>query len=430
MLLGVGTFFDSFDTLAIAVALTVIFTTLHISFTNAGFLIGAGFAGQFVGAWICGYLSETYGRRVTFIFSLALFGLLSIVCAFSWNFQSLLTIRVVQGLGLGGEVPVAGTLFNEYLRASNRGRIGLIYQSLYIWGAIVAGFVGVGLFSIFGPELGWRALFLFGGIPALVAFYSWFALPELTRWLAEQGRFDEADRIVSAIEAETSNRSLPPLQVVRQPPPTRTRLSELFSGIYRRRTILLWTQWTVTFFVVYGYVIWLPTLYVRIGGLAVNNAIILTIVTYVVTVSVIYAEAWLVEVVGRKPLFITGFVLIIFGGVLGALAILIFHATGWPILFASTLVLGCGTGLNSSAAFNYSAELYPTRIRGLGVATGSSMNRFASIVSPFAVGAMLDAKLGIAGVLLMFAVAGLIGLVVMATMGIETKGRTLEELSP
>jgi MFS transporter, putative metabolite:H+ symporter len=69
-------------------------------------------------------------------------------------------------------------------------------------------------------------------------------------------------------------------------------------------------------------------------------------------------------------------------------------------------------------------------MRGLGIAAGSSMNRLASILSPTAVGALLAAGLGIESVFAMFGAAGLIGFVVLATMGIETKQRMLEDLSP
>jgi MFS transporter, putative metabolite:H+ symporter len=110
--------------------------------------------------------------------------------------------------------------------------------------------------------------------------------------------------------------------------------------------------------------------------------------------------------------------------------VMFFHATGWPILFVSALIMGIGTALNSAACVNYTAELYPTRIRGLGMATGSSMSRLASIFSPLAVGALLNAGYGIESVFGMFVAAGLIGLVVMIALGVETKDRTLEELSP
>jgi MFS transporter, putative metabolite:H+ symporter len=429
-ILGVGTFFDAFDALTIATALAVVFTTLHINFLNAGVLISAAYVGQFVGAWIFGYLSESYGRKFAFITSLLLFGLLSVATAFAWDFQSLVLFRVVQGLGLGGEVPVAGALFGEYLRTANRARIGLIYQSLFIWGAALTPAIGVAVFTLVGQDPGWRVLFVLGGIPALVAIYACWALPESARWLADKGRYDEAERIVSRIEAEPRKEELPPLRVTPHPAPRKTRLAELFGGIYAKRTTLLWTQWATTFFVAYGNSIWLPTLYVKLGGLPVTNALLLTLVTWSVTLTIMYLEAWLLERIGRLPLFIFGFVMIALGAAIGATAVMFFHATGWPILFISALIMGVGTALNSSACVNYTAELYPTRMRGLGLATGSSMSRLASIISPLAVGALLNAGYGIESVFVLFTAAGLIGLVVLIALGVETKDRTLEELSP
>lgn len=429
-ILGVGTFFDAFDALTIATALAVVFTTLHINFLYAGVLISTAYIGQFIGAWVFGYLSESYGRKFAFITSLLLFGVMSVATAFAWDFQSLVICRIVQGFGLGGEVPVAGALFGEYLRTTNRARIGLLYQSLFIWGAALTPAIGVAIFSLVGQDPGWRVLFVIGGIPALVALYACWGLPESARWLADKGRYDDAEKLVARIESEQRKDALPPLRVTPHAPARKTHLAELFAGIYRRRTILIWTQWATTFFVAYGNSIWLPTLYVKLGGLPVTNALLLTLVTWSVTLTSMYLEAWLLEKVGRKPLFVFGFAMIALGAGVGAVAVVAFHATGWPVLFFSALIMGVGTALNSAACVNYTAELYPTRIRGLGMATGSSMSRLASIFSPFAVGALLNAGYGIESVFAMFAAAGLIGLVVMIVLGVETKDRSLEELSP
>jgi MFS transporter, putative metabolite:H+ symporter len=429
-ILAVGTFFDAFDAITIAVALTVIFTALHIGFVNAGFLISAGYVGQFVGAWAFGYWSETYGRKIAFVTSMALFGVLSIATAFAWDFHSLLVLRLVQGFGLGGEVPAAAALFNEYLRARNRGRVALIYQSVFIWGAMLTPVIGLAVFALFGQDMGWRVLFLFGGLPLIDAVYAWFALPESVRWLLDHGRDDEAETILARIEAQPRRVALPPPQVRAEPAQQPTRLAELFSGIYLRRTILVWVQSAAAFFVAYGYNTWLPTLYVRIGHLPVNDALALSVVTWVVTLSTMYTQAWLVETIGRKTLFVFGFGVVALGGLGGALAVVMFHLTGWPMLFGVAVAMGLGIALNSSAAISYTAELYPTRMRGWGVATASSMNRLASIISPTAVGALLGSGFGVEAVFAMFGTVGLIGMIVMATLGIETKHRTLEELSP
>ncbi|HEY2096695.1 MAG TPA: MFS transporter, partial [Pseudonocardia sp.] len=114
-LLGVGTFFDAFDSLVIATVLTVVISTFHVGFGSAGLLISAAYVGQFVGALTLGVVAERRGRRMAFILSLATFGVLSLVAALAWNFESLLVLRLLQGIGLGAEVPIAGALFNEFV---------------------------------------------------------------------------------------------------------------------------------------------------------------------------------------------------------------------------------------------------------------------------------------------------------------------------
>jgi putative MFS transporter len=429
-ILAVGTFFDAFDSICIAVALAVIFTSLHIGFFNAGLLLSSGFVGQFFGAWIFGFASERWGRKATFITALALFGLLSIVVAFAWSLQSLVAIRVVQGLGLGGEVPVAAALFNELLRAEKRGQVATIYQTIFQWGALLTPLIGLGCFSLFGPDPGWRILFLFGGIPVLVAAYAGYALPESPRWLANHGRYPEADAIVRTMEAQNFKHKLPAPQIRPQAGPTTTRFKELFAGIYLKRTIMLWVLWATCFFVAYGFSIWLPTLYVTIGHLPVSGALWLSVMTWVINIITMYAMALVLDTVGRKPFLIAGFLIIAAGGFFGAVAVTAFHATGWTILFAVNIFLSIGTSLTTVLAVNYTAELYPTRMRGLGVSSASSMNRLASVAAPSVVGALLAAKLGIESVFALFGVVGLIGAIVIAAMGIETKRRSLEELSP
>lgn len=429
-ILGVGTFFDAFDAQIIGIVMPVIGATLHIGLTNVGMVISAAFIGQFIGAWAFGYLSEAVGRKPAFVIALLIFGTMSIASAFAWNFQSLALMRVVQGLGLGGEVPLAGALFGEYLRSANRGRVALIYQSLFVWGGVLTPAISLGVFALFDKDPGWRVLFVLGGIPVLVAIVACYALPESVRWLADHDRFREADKIVGGIEAEPRRRPLPAPQVKQLPPVRKTRVRELFSGPYARRTSLLWIQWAATYFVAYGYSAWLPTLYVRIGGLPVNDALILTLLTWSVTLTTHYTECYLTEKTGRKPLFIAGFSFIVLGTAVGTVSIILFHMTGWPVLFGSALIIGMGTAMNGSALYNYTVELYPTRMRALGVASGSSMARLASICSPTAVGILLDANYGIQSVLIMFGIVGVIGLTNLSLRAIETKGRLLEELSP
>ncbi|HLI19847.1 MAG TPA: MFS transporter [Stellaceae bacterium] len=429
-ILSVGTFFDAFDAICIAVALTVIFTTLHIGFFDAGLVFSSAYVGQFVGAWGFGLLSEKYGRKNAFIWALLLYGVLSMATALAWNLESLVSIRVVQGLGLGGEIPAAAVLINEMLRSRKRGRISMIYQTIFQWGALLTPVIGLLFFNLFGQQLGWRLMFLFGGIPALAAIYAWFVLPESPRWLADRGRYDEADGVVREMENQNWPEPLPAPQRVAPPPLEQLRFGELFGGIYLKRTLMVWTAWLCSFFVAYGYSLWLPTLYVKIGGLPVNDALALSIVPWICNMTLMYSSAMVIDRIGRKPIFVFGFCAILCAGFGGAFIIGYWHTTVWQVLFGCGLLLGIGTSLTTTMLFTYTSELYPTRMRGLGVAAGSGMLRLAAVIAPAAVGGLLGSGFGIGSVFAMFGVAGLIGAVVLASFGIETKQQSLETLSP
>ncbi len=430
-MLGVGTFFDAYDSLVISVALTVVFTSLHISFVNAGLLIGAAYIGQFVGAIVFGYLGERLGRKPAFVLALGLFGLLSLVTAITWDFQSLLIARIVQGVGLGAEVPLAAALFNEYIRGQNRGTVGMLYQSLFFWGLFLAPLVGLGLISALGPDLGWRAAFLVGGIPLLVAILAHFRLPESARWLAEHGQADQADRIVSGMEAEARGKGVqleaPEVRYRADVQPT--RFGELFSRQYRGRTLMNWTLWFASYFLQAGYTVWLPTLYVQIGGLPPDRALALTLVSSGTAVVSAYLAAYAMDHLGRKPLFLFGYGVAIIGAAVGVLAVALLHQTGWPTLFGAGWLMTFGISFTTGSLFIYTAELSPTRMRAWATATGSSVNRLVGFIAPTIVGALLATQLGIGGVFGLLLVTSLIGFITMKFFGIETRQRVLEELS-
>ena len=161
-----------------------------------------------------------------------------------------------------------------------------------------------------------------------------------------------------------------------------------------------------------------------------NNALALSIVPWIVNMSLMYLSALLVDRIGRKPIFVFGFLSVIVAGFGGAFVVDYWHTTVWQVLFAVGLLLGMGTALCTTILFTYTSELYPTRMRGLGVAAGSSMLRLAAVIAPAAVGALLGSGFGIDSVFVMFGVAGLIGAAVLALFGIETKQQNLETLAP
>ncbi|MFG2056808.1 MFS transporter [Micromonospora sp. NPDC048930] len=429
--LGVGTFFDGFDSTSIAVILTVLIAYFDISTAQAGILVAAGYLGQFLGAVVIGALADRFGRRPAFILSLVTFGVFSAVAAVAWSAPSLGVLRAVQGIGLGAEVPVAATLINEYLGARNRGRIAVAYQSTFNWGLLAAPVVGIVALQGFGEDTGWRVLLAVGALPVLVAAYAWFRLPESARWLAERGRRVEAEAYVARMEQEATARGVDLAPPQPSPPAAdgRLRLGELFAPAYRRRTLMLAAIWFLTFFVGYGYAVWMPTLYVRVGGLATTQALGLTVLVGVLQLAMVYLTAFLADRIGRKPLLTGGFVIMTAGALVGFVGVGVLGVHAWPMLLATVALFAVGATAPTSALYLYTAELYPTRMRAWATSTCSSVNRLASILSPLLVGGLLGTSLGAGSVFLAFAIACALALAVVLAAGIETRQRSLEDIS-
>jgi len=427
--LGLANIFDGFDTIAIGVTLAVIFTTLHIGFVNAGILISISGIGGLIGALLSGVLGDKFGRKSVLIGAMLVFGLGSIACTFSNDFNSLMTFRSIQGLGLGATLPIAAVLFNEFVRGKTRGLTAGGYQGLFTIGLIAVPFIGGGLISALGGNLGWRVLFGLGGIPALVAIYAIWRLPESVRWLVDKGRTEEAERIVARMERQFPEGELPAPAVTFQADVKPTRFSEMFSPAYAHRTMLTWLQFFMTLMITGSLGAWLPTEYQQVSHVAPSFALVLAGFTGLGTLVGGYLFVLLTDKVGRKPLFAIGFTISLLGGLFGMIGVGFLHHTSWPVMFTAGLLLWMGGAVNNLGAYVYVAELFPTRMRAWALATGNGANRVAGLIVPTFVGLLLASVLGIAGVFAMLALAALIGLVVMLTMGIETKQRVLEELS-
>ena len=93
IIVGVATFFDAFDALAIATVLPVLVPMWKIAPPQIGLLISAGFLGQLIGALFFGWIGERFGRLHAMVWSIATFAVMSFVCAFAWDYNSLLVDR-------------------------------------------------------------------------------------------------------------------------------------------------------------------------------------------------------------------------------------------------------------------------------------------------------------------------------------------------
>src|SRR5713101_1403160 len=113
IIVGTATFFDAFDALAITYVLPAVVPAWKLTPGAISWLISAGFVGQLIGALLGGALAERIGRRPVIAAAVLWFGLFSLACGWAWSYESLLVLRLLQGLGLGAEVPVAATYISE-----------------------------------------------------------------------------------------------------------------------------------------------------------------------------------------------------------------------------------------------------------------------------------------------------------------------------
>jgi len=423
LVMGSATFFDAFNALSLAFALPTLIRLWHISPKQSGLLISASYVGQLAGAIVFSALAEKVGRIRGTTAAIAIMSIMSFGCAIAGNFSALLACRLVQGIGVGGEMPVAATYINELSRAHGRGRFFLLYEMIFPLGLMATGQIGAWVV----PAYGWNAIFLLGGIPGLLITFLVSRLPESPRWLISKGRIQEAEAIVEKIEAGTKQRV--PIATTSSIASTsnlmqRGRWSELLSNVYRGRTLIVWTLWASAFFIANSLNNWMPSLYNTVYHLSLRQSLRAASMTNVAQVAVLLVCAFTIDRIGRRNWTVAAFMLgggmLAWLGVLGAQNVL-------SVMILGTLGYGMIGSVNA-VLYLYTPEIYPTRMRAIGTGLATSWLRIASAVGPALVGFMVDTK-GTHSVFLMFAGTSVIG-AMAATCMVETSDRRLEEIAP
>jgi len=423
IIVGTATFFDAFDALAIASVLPVVAPLWKLTQPQTGFLISAGFLGQLVGALLFGWLAEHHGRMTAMIWSIALFSMMSLVCAFAFDYWSLLVLRAIQGIGLGGEVPVAAVFISELAKAKGRGRFVLLYELVFPIGLVAASLVGLWVV----PRLGWQYMFAIGALPGLLALLLRRLLPESPRWLAVRGRHSEAEAAMAYIESETlkaTGEPLPPVKPVVSTLEKPASLADLFGPLYMRRTLVVWVMWFCAYCVNYGLAIWLPTVYRTVFKLPLEQSLKYGLITQAVGLLGTLICALVIDHVGRRLWFAWSFA----AAAVALAALAVYQApTAEQVLTCMTIAYFFISSVNIGV-YLYTPELYPTRVRALAVGAATAWLRFASIIGPTVVGTMIAS--GLPAVFLTFAAVAGIAAAITGLFAVETKGHVLEEASP
>jgi MFS family permease len=362
------------------------------------FLLGWGLS------MIWGPISDRVGRVRALMLTILCYSLFTFLCGFVTTIWQLAVLRVLCGVGIGGEQPVGSTYVAEELPEDRRAMGAGLMHTGYYFGFIVAALANY----FIGAEYGWRWMFFIGGLPALLIGYIRYGVRESAVWTR---RFDRRQ-----FEGDRDQ----------ERPSMRKSFAAIFSSEYRRRTAVMSALFLVSIIGFWGGSVYVPTsvtqMAMRSGAsaaeaarLASYGSIVLACGTIVGCVlAPVLAERW-----GRRPamaMYLTILALTIalgFGYV--------FYMDGaLTLYFALLFVLGVG-GANFAVYTIWLPELYATHCRASAFGFIASVGRFVGVVMVFVIGAGISSFGSLGVPVAITAVAPVLGLVVLLCAA-ETKG--------
>ncbi|GLZ86375.1 4-hydroxybenzoate transporter PcaK [Metapseudomonas resinovorans] len=373
-------FLDGLDTAAMGFIAPALTQDWGIDRASLGPVMSAALIGMVFGALGSGPMADRFGRKVVLVTAVFLFGLFSLISAFSANLEQLLILRFLTGLGLGAAMPNATTLLSEYTPERLK---SLLVTSMFCGfnlGMASGGFVSASMI----PAFGWHSLLLLGGIlPLVLAVVLLIWLPESARFLVVRNK--GADKVRKALApiapaevATASGFSVPEQKTVQ----SRNVFQVIFSGTYSAGTLLLWLTYFMGLVIVYLLTSWLPTL-MRDSGASMEQAAFIGALFQFGGVLSAVGVGWAMD--RFNPHKVIG----AFYLMAGVFAYFVGQSLGEVTLLA-TLVLLAGMCVNGaqSAMPSLAARFYPTQGRATGVSWMLGIGRFGAILGAW-IGATL-----------------------------------------
>jgi putative MFS transporter len=433
LLISLGGWFDTYaifltGSIAPGMFADKIFTPTTVSlfgFTGLASFIAALFTGLFIGTMFFTQAADRFGRRTVFTYSLVWYCIATLIMAFQYTPGGVNLWRMIAGIGIGVELVTVDTFISELVPKRARGKTFAIQQSI--------GFIPVPLVALLAWLLnptapfglsGWRWVVIIGSAGAIIVWFVRLKLPESPRWLAQQGRLDEADRVMTAIETRVAAESGRPLPLPDPPvveDPRRGRLSEIFNPAYRSRTIMLSVANFFQTIGFYGFANWVPTLLIA-KGIHVSQTLEYSfIIAFAYPLFPLVSTLFADRIERKWQVCLSCIGIAVFGIAFS------FQTEAVPLIVIGTLQTMMNAWLSFSA-HNYQSELFPTRIRATAVGFVYSWSRFSTIFTGFIIAAILQ-RFGVPAVFLFVASAMAVVVLSIALFGPRTNHRSLEEIS-
>ena len=390
-------FLDGFDTQAIGYVAPALAKEWGLTKGALGPVFSAGLFGLMIGALLFGPLADRVGRKKIIILSTLAFGIGALVTALVQDLNTLLAIRFLTGLGLGGAMPNAIAMTSEFNPRRRRATMVMIMFCGFSVGAALGGLLAAALI----PQFGWRSVFVVGGIaPLLLVPILTLRLPESVRFLALTGRANE--RVAQLLGLINPKAAFAPATrfVIHEPELAGIPVLHLFKSGRTLVTLLLWVVFFMSLLDLYFLSNWLPTVLNDLGA-SVSSAAAIGSMLQVGGVVGTFALGSIIDRFSFRALALVYFIAVFAVGAIGQL--------GHSVVFVTMAIFAAGFCIvgGQIAANALAAGFYPTSVRATGVGWALGIGRVGSIVGPLIGGALLAAKLSTASVFAAAAVAAL-----------------------
>lgn len=344
--------FEGFDLQSMGVAAPRMRAEFMLDNGQMAWAFSAAILGTLPGAILGGRFADIVGRKKILIFSILLFGIMSLLTAYAANFSLLLLIRFCTGLGMGGALPMMITLASEAVPDQHKGKAVSIMYSGIPFGGLLTSVVAMSL----AGDAEWRHIFYIGGIAPILL------IPLIMRFLPESNDY---------------------LQRKVQTQKTTPFFEVLFAKERRMSTIQLWVSFFCTLVVLYFLLNWLPLL-MGAQGLSKLQA---NYVQMGYNVGGILGSILMGVLLDKLRM---SFVIkLIYLGILFSLCCLAISPT---VALLALSAVGCGLFIvgGQSALYGLAAMYYPTEMRGTGVGSAVAIGRIGSFAGPLMAGFLLS----------------------------------------